>query len=283
LEHPVLKTAFSTRFEGVMLGGIGRWAGPYPAPQGTPSGGGGGPPTGGSLKTLLVQTETDVQLFDGKAVRGQSANYRCYEIAGAAHNPTSLVPLSQYVGLPGVSASTRQNPLAIGPVVRCMMEHLRNWIEGNGTPPDSVTLGNPFNVANHVDFTPAIGGVEHIRDVPRAASTGAATGGIRLPPIVVPLGLHDGIETAAGMPYSATTLGQMISGVFVPFGTAVLAARYPPHGADVDADAAAADAALDAGWILAPDRDAYVATAQASAVGTGVALTPEQLLACFDL
>lgn len=72
-------------------------------------------------------------------------------------------------------------------------------------------------------------------------------------------------------------------GTFEVCGAPELAARYATHGAYVQAVAAAADAALGAGWILASDPDAYVATAQASLIGTGQPLTPAQVLACFDL
>ena len=74
---------------------------------------------------------------------------------------------------------------------------------------------------------------------------------------------------------------QMISGKFVPYSTTELNARYPTHAAYVQAVTTAADAALAAGWILASDRDAYVATAQACLVGTGVPLTYAQILECF--
>jgi hypothetical protein len=85
------------------------------------------------------------------------------------------------------------------------------------------------------------------------------------------------------MPYSATTLGQMISGTFEVFSQQELSARYATHAAYVQAVTSAANAAHASGWILASDRDAYIATAQASAVGAGVALTNAQILACFDL
>jgi hypothetical protein len=162
-----------------------------------------------------------------------------------------------------------------------MFEHLRSWTLGTGAPPPSVWLGNPFN-ASSIDLTP-FPGQDHFMDVPRSASSGNALGGIRLPPIVAPIGFHNGVEASLAMAYSATTLGQIISGAFDVYSTADLAARYPTHLAYVQAITAAADAALAAAWILAADRDAYVATAQASAIGTGVVLTPAQILASFGL
>jgi hypothetical protein len=235
------------------------------------------------VKSIVVMTETDIQFIDGRFLRGESSTDRAYEIAGASHNPTNLIPMEQFVGLPGGPTSNRQNPLAIGPVVRAMMEHLRKWTLGIGTPPPSIALGNPFNTHNRTDFTPASSGVERIWDVPRSTSDGNALGAIRLPPVVVPIGLHNGIETSSTMPYSATTLGQIISGTFEVYSAQELAARYPSHAAYVQAITVAADAALGAGWILASDRDAYIATAQASAIGTGVPLTEAEVLACFDL
>jgi hypothetical protein len=162
------------------------------------------------------------------------------------------------------------------------MEHLRSWTLGTGTPPPSVTLGAPFNTYNRVDFTPIWTGKEKILDVPRS-SDGNALGGIRLPHIVAPVGVHRGVETIAGMPYSATTVGQMLSGTFVPYDAGQLAALYPTHADYVAAITSAANTALANGWILAADRDAYVAMAEGSAIGTGVALTEADFLACFGL
>jgi Alpha/beta hydrolase domain len=282
LEHPVLRTAFSARFDGAMLGAVGKRGQPYASPQGTPSKSGGAQPAV-DVKTIVLMAETEIQFFDGKFLRGESSSYRSYEVAGAAHNPTDLIPLGQFAGLPGVSSTIRQNPVSLGPVYRAMMEHLRNWTLGNGAPPPSVALGNPFNTNSNVDFTPVVSGVEHIEDVPRSASDGLALGGIRLPPVVVPVAFHNGLELVAGMPYSATTFGQIISGTFEAFSTSELGSRYPTHADYVQEVTAAADAALAAGWILPSDRDWYVATAAACAVGTGVVLTPAQILACFGL
>jgi hypothetical protein len=280
LEHPVLRSAFSSAFDGVLLGSGGRLSTPSIEPHGAPSGWRGSQ-QGGTLKTIFLQGETEPQILDSASLRGQSADYRCYEIAGASHNPTSLIDLNRFIGLPGVSLTIRQNPLDTRPVYRAMMEHLRSWTRGTGTPPPSASLGNPFNTHNNIDFTPASLGVEHIDEIPRSSSDGNALGGIRLPSIVVPVGFHNGLETIAGMPYSFTTFGQMISGKFVPYSTTELNARYPTHAAYVQAVTTAADAALAAGWILASDRDAYVATAQACLVGTGIPLTYAQILECF--
>jgi Alpha/beta hydrolase domain len=281
VEHPVLKAGLSLRFEGVLLGSVGRLSGPSTSPQGLPAGLGGSQ-SGADLKTMIVNTETDVQYLDAHTLRGESASYRSYEIAGAAHNPMSLVPMAQFLGLAGMSASERQNPLDPAPVFRAMVAHLRSWTLGTATPPPSVGLGTPFNAGN-IDLTPVYSGAEHFMDVPRSASTGNVLGGIRLPHIVAPIGFHNGVETSTTMAYSATALGQIISGKFAAYGAADLAARYPTHLAYVQAITNAADAALAAGWILAADRNAYVATAQASAIGTGVALTPAQILDCFQL
>ncbi len=282
LDHPVLRSAFSASFDGAMLAAPVRVNQPFVSLQGLPAGLGGS--GGGSdVKTIVVMTETELQLLDGKAMRGQSSNYRSYEIAGAAHNPTNLVPLGPLTGLPGVSATVRQNPMAMGQVLRAMMNQLRTWTLGNGVPPPSVELGNPFNTHNRTDFSTAFAGVEKIMDVPRSAADGHALYGIRLPPIEAPIGLHTGTETIAGMPFSATTIGQRLSGTFDVYSGPVLAALYPDHDAYVQAVATAAFAAHAAGWILDYDRDAYIATAAASAVGTGVALTEAQILACFAL
>ena len=51
-----------------------------------------------------------------------------------------------------------------------------------------------------------------------------------------------------------------------PFDAAQLAALYPTHQDYVDKVTAAADAAVDAGFLLPADRDEIVADAEAAAV-----------------
>ena len=88
-------------------------------------------------KVITFNTETDVQIINGwKARSANSAAqkyYRLYELAGTSHIPATLFPL-KVVGIRPPEMA-EQNYVDTGPVLRAMLEHLREWIEGSVEPP----------------------------------------------------------------------------------------------------------------------------------------------------
>ena len=92
---------------------------------------------------------------------------------------------------------------------------------------------------------------------------GNAVGGLRLPAVDVPTARYTGESTASD--YCALT------GTTAPFSAASLAQRYPTTQAYADAVAAAADAAVKAGHLLAEDAAQIVADARGGATQAVIA------------
>jgi hypothetical protein len=86
---------------------------------------------------------------------------------------------------------------------------------------------------------------------------GNGLGGIRLAEMEVPVA-HEGGETCG------------LGGTHVPFGTATLDALYPNHGTYVSQVAHAADASVEAGFVLPDDAQATIDKAAGSIVGSGL-------------
>jgi hypothetical protein len=218
-------------------------------------------------KQIAVNTETDVELFKGWEAREETAAYRSYEVAGVAHISKRDVDLS------GLGAA-RQNPMDLSPVLRAMVHHLTRWVQTGNQPPPSRIM--PGRVAT---FTQPVFDIKQFFCFERDTA-GNARGGIRLPPVEVPLGTFRGVEYGASFdprvencpatPDHATLphFVVMLGGIFLPFAEEELKARYPTRSAYVTAVTRAADAALRDGHILQLDRDRYVREAQQAPLGT---------------
>ena len=96
---------------------------------------------------------------------------------------------------------------------------------------------------------------------PELDEDGNALGGIRLPPIEAPLGVHTGFDfswldpaVAEGYPYAMVFA---YGGRFKQFSDEELAKRYPTKVAYGDAFAAAARTAFEEGFILEEDLRRY--------------------------
>jgi hypothetical protein len=122
------------------------------------------------------------------------------------------------------------NEISTGPVFDAAFRHMRRWAAG-GPPPPSMppaeVAGDPPQVARDDD--------------------GYARGGVRLPQTEVPI---------ASVQFDGTNM----LGTYTPFSPAELRARYR----DRATFEAAAQAAVDAEVLLAPDRDRLVADAAAT-------------------
>jgi hypothetical protein len=245
-----LNTAAGTMtFDGAIIGAAG--GGCYdvtkhsggPCPEGPVSDGG---------KTIAFNTEGDAE-WGGFVERGQSADYRAFEIAGVSHLPTDLVDFRPH-GWPA------QNTAGFLPVVRATLENLQAWLKGSEPPPSTyITLkdgpagslaGGPYK--------------EAMRD-----KDGNALGGIRLPHM-------PGESPGAGAPlgkYTGLALDKqdnrflLISGAFVPFSKEELLARYPDQETYVKAVSTAAQDLVAERFMLQMDADALVDKAKAMAIG----------------
>jgi hypothetical protein len=189
-----------------------------------------------------IQTETDVaSILNSYAARQPDTDkFRLWEVVGTAHADQHLIGASsKYINC-GV-------PINNGPmhlVAKAALRALGNWME-NGTAPV---------IAPRIDVT---SGATHT--IVRNAD-GIALGGIRTPPVDVPVAALSG----ASGPNPSTIC--LLLGSTKPFSAARIAQLYPSRAAYVQRYDADADATIKAGFVLPEDRAALLAFAQPSLV-----------------
>ena len=228
---------------------------------------------GGSKKFTGEPLVPVVQLLseDGLApdAPNVSANYRLWEVPGASHNDadtgahdasdsrtTTHAPKQPYAaeeeihrhshyGEEGLSTHATCAPVLLGGgneyprryAVRAAAHHLDRWVK----------TGKPAPAAPRAEFD-ALG-------LPSRDAHGNALGGLRLPPLDVPVAT-----------YAATTCG--LFGSTVAFDLLTLAQLYPSHDDYVTKMQAATDRAVAAGFLLPHDAEELMTLAGASSVGS---------------
>jgi hypothetical protein len=197
-----------------------------------------------------------------------SQSYRLWEVPAASHNDadtgahdatnsrtTTHAPKQPYAaeeeihrnshyGEEGLSTHATCAPvLADGGneyprryAVRAAVHHLDSW----------ATSGTPAPVAPRAEFD-ALG-------LPRRDEHGNALGGLRLPPLDVPVAT-----------YPATACG--LFGLTIAFDPVKLAGLYPTHEGYVAQMQAATERTVAAGFLLPPDAEELMMLARASSVG----------------
>ena len=200
----------------------------------------------GTAPVFQFVTETD--LFDlgagdfafPGARQSDSTRVHTWEVAGTAHADRQYLMslLAQgrrqfegFLDLTPVLEVVNRAPQNLA--MHAALHALVDWIE-DGTPPASAP---PIETSD--------GAI--VRD-----ERGNALGGVRLPHVEVPVALHSGED---GVPLSGRT---------VPFDEATLRALYPDPARYAELVRSAAEAARDAGFLLAADVDLLVAEAQAN-------------------
>jgi hypothetical protein len=193
--------------------------------------------------TMWVNSELEGRFLPGP----DSARFRIWEVAGSSHignhattqAAATIARDEASVGgspTPGIGwnpdAERQYGERASRPCLNLFPMHysmiaaaeaLRNWIV-TGSPPQSARYQRD--------------GAEMVRD-----GDGNVRGGVRLPPIDVP------VATYAGTDCSPPT----IMGSTHKFDPARLASLYPTHDDYMDKMAAATRNALDRGWMLPPE------------------------------
>lgn len=195
----------------------------------------------------------------------RTTNYRLWEVAGASHSDAELGRNLNVVNVPGAPRRSweeqqklfadrhygEEGPSAhatcvIGPggneyprryAVDAAVHHLRRWAAGGAPAPSAP------RVAYDATGQP-------VRD----PSTGNVVGGLRLPPIDVPV---------------ATYLGNscVLFGQTIPFDPVRLSMLYPSHDDYVAKMQDATDSAVDAGYLLPVDAAELMALATRSSIG----------------
>jgi hypothetical protein len=200
-----------------------------------------GPPTifrtDQAAPVLDIQTETDVaSVLNSYAARQPDTDrFRLWEVAGTAHADAHLVgSLAQSLNC-GVPINN--GPMHI--VAKSALRALNGWVQTRKAPV----------VAPRIDVAPP-----HPQIVRNA--DGVALGGIRTPPVDVP------VATLSGQPGPNPSVICLLLGSTVPLSAARLAQLYPSRADYLQGYNVAADAAIRAGFVLPEDRAALLAFAE---------------------
>ena len=130
-------------------------------------------------------------------------------------------------------------------MVKAALRSLDTWIRTGDAPPEAPDL--------EVEVGPT--GTAIVRD-----DDGIALGGIRLPQVEAPVVALTG-DAAPGSSVICLLMGSTL-----PLAPGRLGELYPTADAYLDAFEQAADDAIDAGFVLADDREALLAGADPSAI-----------------
>jgi hypothetical protein len=191
---------------------------------------------------LDIQTETDVaSILNSYAARQPDTDrFRLWEVAGTAHADRHLVgPLGG-----GIDCGVPINNGPMHLVAKAALRALTKWLE-TGTAPV---------------IAPRIDVVKGATLQVRRNADGIALGGIRTPPVDVPIATLSG---AAG-PVSSTIC--LLLGSTKPFTAARIAQLYPSRASYVQRYDADATHTINAGFVLPEDRAALLAFAEPSRV-----------------
>lgn len=125
------------------------------------------------------------------------------------------------------------------------LDHLVVWVKDGKEPPTAP----PIEVASA--GPPAV--------IVRDANGNSSGGGIRLAAIAVPIAVNTGQNTGPGF--------CRLYGSHMDFAQAKLASLYPTHAAYVAAVRDVTEKNFKAGYILRPEADSTIASAEHSAIG----------------
>ncbi|HEV3133112.1 MAG TPA: alpha/beta hydrolase domain-containing protein [Acidimicrobiia bacterium] len=218
---------------GLPLVGPGEYAGIANAIGGTPT----TFRTDQDAPVLDVQTESDLTsvINSYPARQPDSGRFRLWEVPGTAHADAHLLgSTAQYIqcGVP-------INNGALHVVAKAGLRALTTWIETGKAPPKApridVAAGPPPQIQRNAD--------------------GIAQGGIRTPPVDVP------VAALSGAPGPNPSTICLLLGSTNPIPAERLAQLYPSRAAYKKQFDRAADAAIKAGFVLPEDRAALLAFA----------------------
>ncbi len=192
------------------------------------------------VPVLMLQSESDViGLLDYLPARQDDTDHiRLWEVAGTAH-------VDRYMLGPIADTMDCATPINDGPmhwVAKAALRHLDTWARGGAAPPEAPRYEVEGSGADAV----------YVRD-----DEGIVEGGIRTPAVDVPVQIHSG-EADPGGSVACLLMGSTLD---LPADT--LADWYPGEDDYLAAYEAATDEAIEAGFVLAEDREAMLADARA--------------------
>jgi Alpha/beta hydrolase domain len=205
------------------------------------------------LDVPVMQFETETDLFGvlgfHRASQDDTDMLRTWEVAGTAHADQAILDynreLSSDVGGGGFDLAAMCGSINQGPqaqVVRAALSALRDWVVDGTAPPEAPRL--------------EVAGDAIARD-----ARGIALGGIRTPGVDAPVSVLTGVA-----PEDRSILC-MLFGDTVPFDAATIASLYPDDDDYVAAVTESADAAVEAGFLLQADADAFIEAAEEADLG----------------
>jgi len=188
--------------------------------------------TDGAARVLVLEMEGDVLgiLGSHRARQLDSERFRLWEVAGTAHADAFLV--GDQIGRLGCEGMVNDGPQRF--LVRSALRHLDEWVRTGDAPAEAPRLE-----VDESGDAPAF-----VRD-----QDGIVRGGIRTPLVDVP------VATLSGDPADTSNVLCILFGSTTPFTEARLAERYDSADEYLAAYEAAADEGVDAGWVLAEDRE----------------------------
>jgi hypothetical protein len=189
-----------------------------------------------------IQTETDVaSILNSYAARQpDDAHFRLWEVAGTAHADAHLV--GPNADLMNCGVPINDGPMHI--VAKAALHALKTWL----------TTGQAPVTAPRIDV------VADPKPEVRRDADGLALGGIRTPPVDVP------VAALSGAPGPNPSTICLLLGSSKPFTAARLAQLYPSRAEYQRRYDADTDATIKAGFALAADRAALLAFAEPSRV-----------------
>lgn len=190
------------------------------------------------VPVLMLQTETDVlspRLRYLPARQDDSTYVRLWEVAGAAHADLWLIgPFESFLGSPDPVNRSQH-----GYVVRAGLRALEAWCRDGIPAPTAPRL--------EVDTSAAAFVLDDLGNV---------RGGVRTPAVDV------AVTTLSGLAAPDVSPAASLFGRTLAIAPERLARRYPSRAEYLAAYERATDAAIEAGFILADDRNAALAEAQ---------------------
>jgi hypothetical protein len=190
------------------------------------------------VPVLDIQTEGDLtSVLNSVAARQpDSDRFRLWEVVGTSHADVHLLgPTADKLDC---GAPINNGPMHI--VANAALHHLDEWLRTGSLPPEAprieVTRGNKPEIRRDAD--------------------GIALGGIRTPPVDVP------VDVLSGIPGSNPELLCILLGSTKPLPAARLAALYPSRADYRQRYDADADNVIKAGFVLEAYRNALLAFAE---------------------
>jgi hypothetical protein len=201
------------------------------------------------VPVFVLQSETDV--VASASVRQDTARVRTWEVAGTAHadqygldlyNAANARDGSINNGAP-TTCDKPVNAMTFRYAENAAFSYLDRWARGGAAPP----LAPPISMLLNLII---------LRDGDQNA-----LGGVRLPDFDAPVAAYAPNNSGGNVAGACLLLGTT-----TPFTTARIRQLYPDHATYVAKFTAAADRALQSGYLLRADRDEAVARAQAAPV-----------------